>query len=212
MTQTPIELTPSFDKREERTQWVFRRFEHLFSEGKVLDVGCYEAPMRKLIGASRYTGVDFVGAPDIVLNLEQVETFPFEDGSFRSVMCIEVLEHLNNLHALARELFRLSSTQVLISLPNAWRDARLKIERGRGSIAHYGLPLEAPKDRHKWFFNADEARAFLEHIAPEGWSCRIVLTETRRSGLVRAYRRLRYSNEAYRNRYCQTVWAEYTKL
>lgn len=203
--------TPNFSVREERTQWVFDRFEPLFRDGPVLDVGCYQAPMRSFIGADRYTGVDFVGDPDIQLNLEQAQTLPFTDGAFQTVMCIEVLEHLNNLHALARELFRVSSQHVLISLPNAWRDARVKIERGKGSIAHYGLPLEAPPDRHKWFFNADEARAFLEHVKPAGWHCRILLTETRRPGMVHAYRKLRYSDIAYRNRYCQTVWAEYSR-
>jgi hypothetical protein len=29
----------------------------------------------------------------------------------------------------------------------------------------YGLPLEPPKDRHKWFFSAQEATRFVEYRA-----------------------------------------------
>lgn len=206
-----VKQTPNFDKREKRTQWLYAEFEHLFSAGTVLDVGCYQAPLRRLVGEERYIGVDFVGDPDIQLNLEQVDRLPFADGAFHTVICIEVLEHLNNLHALARDLFRVADRSVLISLPNAWRDARLKLARGRGSIAHYGLPVEAPADRHKWFFNTDEAVAFLQAVTPPGWRCAITLSETERPWPVRAWRRLRYGAVGYRNRYCQTVWAEYAK-
>lgn len=206
-----IVVTPSFQVREDRTQWVHERFKHLWVGGNVLDVGCYEAPMRKMIGADRYTGVDFVGNPDIRLNLEHIQRLPFEDSSFNSVMCIEVLEHLNNLHDLATEFFRVSQKNVLISLPNAWRDARVKIERGKGNIAHYGLPLARPDDRHKWFFNADDAVAFLEALTPPGWRSKIFVSEPQRNPLVRLLRGLRYSERAYVNRYAQTVWAEYCK-
>jgi SAM-dependent methyltransferase len=202
--------TPPFPVREDRTRWVYEHFAPIFREGRVLDVGCYQAPMRSFIGKERYTGVDFVGDPDVQLNLEQCQALPFADASFDTVMCIEVLEHLNNLHALAADLFRVSRRHVLISLPNAWRDARMKIERGGGRIAHYGLPLQAPPDRHKWFFNATDARQFLESLTPAGWSCAIEVSEPTRAGVVKALRRLRYSQEAYANRYCQTVWARYT--
>lgn len=206
-----LESTPPFERRELRTRWLHERFKPIFEQGRVLDVGCYEAPMREFIGPQRYVGVDFVGKPDVVLNLESVDRLPFDDGSFDTVMCIEVLEHLNNLHALAKDLFRLSSRHVLISLPNAWRDARVKIEKGRGRIAHYGLPVEAPKDRHKWFFNCSEAAEFLRATAPAGWQGELVVTEPARSGAVRALRRMRYSPEAYANRYGQTVWALYRR-
>ncbi|MFT4101102.1 MAG: class I SAM-dependent methyltransferase [Burkholderiaceae bacterium] len=202
---------PLFGQREQRTRWLFEHFSPLFAAGKVLDVGCYQAPMRRFIGTDRYTGVDFVGDPDIRLNLEQIDRLPFDDGAFDTVICIEVLEHLNNLYALASDLFRVASSHVLISLPNAWRDARMKIARGTGSIAHYGLPLKAPVDRHKWFFNIEEARKFLEHLAPPGWRCRITVTEPRRGALVRCLRRLRYAGAAYANRYGQTAWAEYSR-
>ena len=198
--------TPKFSERAHRSEWLYQQFEHIF-HGKTLDVGCYEAPLRQIIGSENYTGVDFVGKPDIQLNLEKIDRLPFDNNSFDTVICIEVLEHLENLHELITELFRTSSHYVLISLPNAWRDARVKIEKGKGSIAHYGLPISKPKDRHKWFFNATDAKNFFENSIPQGWSSEIIFTTPKRPSLINLYRKIRYSNESFANRYVQTTWA-----
>ena len=66
------------------------------------------------------------------------------------------------------------------------RFARRPVERGHGHFAHYGLPVDAPVDRHKWFFSYTEARDFI---------------------LAQAARRVRYPGERYFNRYVQTIWA-----
>ena len=55
---------------------------------------------------------------------------------------------------------RVSRGCIILSLPNNWANARRPIARGRGAIGHYGLPLEPPVDRHKWFFSLAEARQF----------------------------------------------------
>ena len=204
-----IKVVPVFSRREQRTEWGYKNYKEIFLNSKVLDVGCYEAPLRNIVGKESYTGVDFVGDPDVKINLEDISVLPFADGDFETVICVEVLEHLDNIHNLAKDLFRLSRKNVLISLPNAWRDARVKVERGRGEIAHYGLPLVRPYDRHKWFFNAEDAASFLGDIAPDGWSCELITTEPERSKVVMKLRRFRYSEWSYINRYCQTVWAKY---
>ena len=201
-----------FKTREERTVWTLKHFNHLLEKTKVLDVGCYEAPLRKLIGKQNYTGIDFVGKPDIKINLESIKRLPFKAQEFDTVICIEVLEHLENLHEISKELFRVSSNHVLISLPNCGRDARVKIQRGRGSIAHYGLPLKKPLDRHKWFFTASEAIDFLKSIKPNNYELKITLTEPKRNFLIKFFRKLSYSNSAYQNKFCQTIWAEYKRI
>jgi hypothetical protein len=198
----------TFRERAERSAFVAHRFAAYLGES-VLDVGCHDAPLRDLLHGVRYVGVDIVGKPDIVVNLDTREPLPFGDGSFRTVVCIEVLEHLDHLHHVFDELVRVSSENVIVSLPNCWRDARRPIERGRGRFAHYGLPQEAPADRHKWFFSYAEARDFI--VARAGRDgLRVVEmfgTEQHRSALVRAARRIRYPGPRYFNRYVQTVWA-----
>jgi hypothetical protein len=203
----PIRIVP-LESREGRSRFVASAFADYLTES-VLDVGCYEAPLRKILTGVRYTGVDFVGDPDIQLNLEGIERLPFEDASQHCVLCIDVLEHLANLHAVFDELLRVSARYVIISLPNAWSDARRPIERGQGRFLHYGLPVDAPVDRHKWFFNISEARSFVEQRA-ERLGARVVeafVAEKPRSGLVTSLRRLRYPGQRYQNRYGRTLWA-----
>lgn len=161
-----------------------------------------------------YTGVDVGGKPDITLNLEEADGLPFEDGSFDCVLCSDVLEHLDNLHLIARELVRVARGKLIVSLPNNWANARRPVERGKGEIGHYGLPSEPPPDRHKWFFGLSEAAKFFKELARQ-YPMRIVemvANEKPRPALVRALRRLRYlSHERYLNRYAHTLWAVYEK-
>ena len=202
----------TFPERLDRTRFVRDRFQQ-YLQGSVLDVGCFEAPLRTMLQGVQYTGVDIAGNPDIVLNLDQCEKLPFADGEFQCVICIGVLEHLDNLHRLFDELVRVSKNHVIVSLPNCWSDARVKIERGKGAFLHYGLPVEKPMDRHKWFFSLSQARAFFEGKAREQ-DIAIVdmfISEKPRNALVRALRRLRYPGERYHNRYSQTLWVVYQR-
>lgn len=189
-----------------------RRFA-AYLRDSVLDVGCYEAPLRRLLPDVRYVGIDVAGSPDVRLNLETCRTLPFETGSFHCVLCVEVLEHLDNLHVVLSELPRVSSRFVVISLPNCWRDARVPIERGRGRIAHYGLPAEPPLDRHKWFFNVSEAQAFVE-AAAAARNLKVVemfATESPRPLPIRMLRKALYPGYRYLNRYSQTLWTVFEK-
>lgn len=198
----------TFRERRDRSRYVARRFADYLRE-KVLDVGCYEAPLREIIGPERYLGVDIAGSPDLVIDLDTPHSLPFGDGAFPSVICIEVLEHLDHLHHVFDELVRVSGRYVIVSLPNCWRDARRPIERGKGGFAHYGLPAERPVDRHKWFFGYVDARDFLLAAAARHGLEMVELfgTEQHRNALVRAWRRVRYPGLRYHNRYVQTVWA-----
>ncbi len=208
MPSTPLPTRPvPLESREGRSQFVAETFA-AYLQDSVLDVGCYQAPLRQTLQGLRYTGVDFVGDPDVHLNLEQIERLPFEDASHHCVICIDVLEHLANLHTVFDELFRVSARYVVISLPNAWSDARRPIERGKGQFLHYGLPVEAPVDRHKWFFNICEARNFVEQRATL-LGAKVVeafVAEKPRAKLLTTLRHLRYPGERYQNRYGRTLW------
>lgn len=202
----------SFETRQARSEYVAKRFAGVL-QGKVLDVGCFEAPLRKLLTGCEYFGVDIAGNPDMFLNLDTADALPFADGSYDCVMCIEVLEHLENLHHIFDELARISRRDVLVSLPNCWRDARVPIERGRGSFAHYGLPIDKPLDRHRWFFSHVEARDFLlAKAVRHGLEVKeMFVTEQERPALLRLLRRLRYPGDKYLNRYSQTTWVMLSK-
>lgn len=206
-TASTLELA-TFAKRAERSEFVARRFASYLQES-LLDVGCYDAPLRTLLTHLKYTGVDFAGSPDLIVDLDRDERLPFDDASFHCVCCIEVLEHLESLHRMVDELVRVSRRYVIVSLPNCWRDARRPIERGKGEFAHYGLPPERPNDRHRWFFSFSQGREFLRGVGVRH-SLRMVElfgTEQHRHPAIRWARRIRYPRDAYMNRYAQTVWA-----
>jgi len=183
-------------------------------KGKVLDVGCDKAVLKGLVNDIKYTGIDIGGTPDIDIDLDEIGKLPFEDNSFDCVVCSDVLEHLENLHYILTELVRVASNNIVISLPNNWTNARRSIEKGKGSIAHYGLPLEKPGDRHRWFFSMNEAISFLEGQA-ERMTLKIseiVINEKPRNPVIRGIRHLRHPIAmSYLNRYAHTVWFVYSK-
>ena len=209
---TPVDLV-DFASMQHRIQYMVDAFgSHL--GGKVLDVGCAQRYLHKMRPDLEYTGIDMGGEPDMRINLEAIEKLPFEDGQFNGVVCCDVLEHLNNLHHTFGELVRVTNDTLIISLPNCWTAARMRIARGHGEIGLYGLTPEAPEDRHKWFFSLTEGQAFICGMA-EKHKLDLVdarITEKPRSAAVRALRRLRHPvREHYLNRYAHTLWAVFKK-
>lgn len=202
----------NFPSREDRSRFVATRFKQ-FLDKTVLDVGCFEAPLRDILTSVTYTGIDMAGKPDHTVNLEEVERLPFDDNAFKCVLCIDVLEHLDNLHTIFSELVRVSEKYIIVSLPNCWCDARRPIERGKRSFAHYGLPLDKPVDRHKWFFSFTEAQHFIEgkaeelNLSVEG----MCIAEKPRNRILRLLRKIRYPGNQYHNRYSRTLWAVLSK-
>lgn len=94
----------------------------------ILDVGCgcgalwhHQAPVNLEL-----TGVDindeakqawqWTGRPFVKTSAANL---PFEDNSFSQVVCAEVLEHLENWEDSLKELIRVCSDKLIISVPNA---------------------------------------------------------------------------------------------
>lgn len=199
----------NFHSRKARIAYIVNRF-NSYLHTKVLDVGCDQADLKQFLNGAEYTGIDMSEAADIQLNLERIDRLPFEDNVFNCVICADVLEHLDNLHLMFAELFRVSANYVIIAWPNNWVNARVPIERGIGTFKHYGLPAEKPRDRHKWFFNISEAKAFMHAFLEKHPEIQILeerVTEKPRWFFRRFLRRLRYpGTERYRNRYANTYW------
>ena len=203
----------NFSSRKSRSRFVVTRFNEYLNRS-VLDVGCYEAPLRDLLRTATYTGIDIAGKPDLTVDLERIDRLPFADNEFKCVLCIDVLEHLDNLHTIFAELARVSDRFIIVSLPNCWCEARRPIERGNGHFGHYGLPLHKPEDRHKWFFSITEARRFIEgkaeefHLSIED----MCIAEKPRNSILRLLRKIRYPGDKYHNRYSRTLWVVLRKL
>ncbi len=218
----PPEIRTEFVKfrvRADRPTYIGKRFRSYF-KGTVLDVGCDQAVLRRMLQPDSYTGVGTSEEADVKIDLEREGRLPFEDTSWDTVLCLDTLEHLNNLHDFCSELFRVARKYVIISLPNCWSQARRSIGKGSGAIWQYGLPLAKPIDRHKWFFNTEEACAFLIGI-PSGMQDRngkvriaeLVLLENKRPLINRIWRRIKHpSRIKYINLYTNTIVCVYAML
>lgn len=166
-----------YRNREERSKWLAERFINEIKEAdSIIDVGCYNKDLQKSLPKKiKYTGIDIAGKPDLFINLDEVKELPFEDDSFDIAVCADVLEHLENIHFIFDELCRITNKSVIITLPNAYASIPefLKGKKYTRSVdkrknygkfnKYYGLPLEKPDDRHRWFFSYDEAVEFVKY-------------------------------------------------
>jgi hypothetical protein len=144
---------------------VVRSFPELWG-GSVLDIGCRSRNLERALPAAhgRYCGLDIVPPADVVGNLEA--GLPFEGESFDTVVALDVLEHTNGIHGAFGELCRVSRRHVLLTLPNAYDVTwRIRFLLGARLSGKYGLPVDPPPDRHRWFFGLRDARRFAGALA-----------------------------------------------
>jgi len=213
------------ETRISRAKFIANRFpEYLGSTLLNVGGGGKKALQSFLPTTTHYTELDVAGTPDIRMDLEQDCPLPFDTNSFETVVCTEVLEHLSNLHEVFAELVRVSSSWVIISLPNClcgidayWKfkgsypSRKAGITRG-SFLKFYGLPAIVPEDRHKWFFSYSEAEAFINYHSnkktysiaqqfPTG-----LTTTSRKENLKRYLHRFFLSERVFIDRYSSTFW------
>jgi SAM-dependent methyltransferase len=156
----------NYNNRQEKANYVVDKYKEILSKGRVLDVGADSMHLKPLLSP---LGVDYVGIGygkgiDQSVNLETVP-FPFDRDSFDVVLCLDVLEHLENIHEVFDELCRISKIYIIISLPNPAAIAFNMFFKGDYSsdvsMKFYGLPNDKPNDRHRWFFTEKESINFI---------------------------------------------------
>lgn len=78
-------------------------------EGRILDVGCGDKPFDEFIDRTKVTesvGIDVNPGPRVDILIQPDEPWPFEDAAFDGLVCIEVLEHVDDLGLFVSELGR----------------------------------------------------------------------------------------------------------
>jgi SAM-dependent methyltransferase len=94
--------------------------------GHLLDVGCGSKPYQSLFPGANYVGLDIDsdvarqrGAADHFYN---GDVFPFDNASFDSVLCNQVLEHVFNPGDFLSEINRVlkPSGKLLLTVPFVW--------------------------------------------------------------------------------------------
>lgn len=116
-------INPFFLAR--RQLWREIKAANAFCEGPLLDVGCGSKPYRSLFKGT-YIGLDVYsdatrrgGTADVFYG---GKNFPFQDGSFNSVICNQVLEHVFNPGGFLAEIRRVlvPGGKLLLTVPFVW--------------------------------------------------------------------------------------------
>ena len=157
-----------FKTRDDKPFWIVNNFANLFKSARnILDIGCDNKQLQKhLIPSQGYFGIDKNKKADISLDFDKEQPLPVKDGEFELVVCLDVLEHLENIHFIFDELCRMSSRDLLVSLPNNLQAVIWGYwGRKKTYTKFYGLPNQKPSDRHRWFFNSEEAKDFVTYVA-----------------------------------------------
>jgi len=117
-------FNPFYFARKELNRAMIRRSSDLF--GNLLDVGCGTKPYEKIFNVTSYTGLDFDSPGNrergIADDLYDGEHFPYDDHSFDSVLCNQVLEHVFNPNEFLQEINRVLKPEgkLLLTVPFVW--------------------------------------------------------------------------------------------
>jgi 2-polyprenyl-3-methyl-5-hydroxy-6-metoxy-1,4-benzoquinol methylase len=92
-----------------------------YLKGSVLDVGCSDGALFTLYKDIEGIDID----KDLIkiakkygkAKLGSVEEIPYEDNSFDTVICLEVIEHIENEKKALEELARVSKKRIVLSFP-----------------------------------------------------------------------------------------------
>jgi 2-polyprenyl-3-methyl-5-hydroxy-6-metoxy-1,4-benzoquinol methylase len=189
---------PVYTSRRGRQEFLLRQCRDFIYNVKVLDVGCGEAYLRSHI--KDYVGIDIAGNPDIYFDLEQ-EVLPFGDNSFDVVICLDALEHIQSAHKILKEIFRVSKSHVVISLPNEYTlyfRLRFLLGKPKKELGWF------PRNQHKWFGSYNQAREFVDFHAKK---CDFVILKDFPVFQYRRLNKLMFILERFPNFLASTYWA-----
>lgn len=208
-----------YTDRRTKARYVYLKYQSILT-GKILDVGADACYLKQHLGKDvLYWGIGLGGKLDQRVDLEK-EPIPFDNNTFDCVLCLDVLEHLENIHAVFDGLCRVTKHWVIISLPNPWRTFYSMLRNGyyneNRPMKFYNLPPEPPEDRHKWFFSTEEAEKFILYRSAKN-GMKVVQMDiegvSRESSVIRgllhylATRILFTHNVNLRNLYTGILWA-----
>lgn len=132
-----------------------------------MSLGRFREALHRYYPKVKYVGLDLCSGADTIADLGK--GLPFGCAVFDVVVALDVLEHTDNIHRALEELCWVAGRFVVITLPNLYElKTRMRILLGHPVSGKYGLPVERPRDRHRWFFSFDEARTFITHSAKIG--------------------------------------------
>ena len=170
-----LNIKLSYFSRVERNKF-FAKFVFDYKPHSILNLGSggkrhFHNLYKELDPSCEIYDIDIYGDADALIDLDSVSNLDFVDGAFDAVIALDLLEHLEQFHLIIHEMLRISRSKIYITLPIASFDFvnKFLMNRVRNNqndegvyTKYYGLPLNHPGDRHRWFLYADDIlRYFL---------------------------------------------------
>lgn len=148
--------------REGRNKFIYDTFKECMSKS-ILNVGGggERYLLQHLDKETRHFEIDKFGNPDMIFDLEKDDLNQFKTNEFETVICTDVLEHIDNFHEVFDHIIRISNKNVIISLPNCYKVFFAGLKNPK-ALKHYGLPISSPSHRHKWFFSYTDIENFFK--------------------------------------------------
>ncbi|MFV8226702.1 class I SAM-dependent methyltransferase [Christiangramia aquimixticola] len=96
-----------------------------YSKGKVLDIGCGNKPYLSYFNgfSDEYIGCDVIQSSEKCVDIIcDATSIPFQDNTFDTIICTQVIEHVDNHEKLLREIYRLlkPNGHIILSGPMYW--------------------------------------------------------------------------------------------
>lgn len=117
-----IFLNPAFISRNRLYKELLKRKSHV--SGDVLDYGCGNMPYKSIFNFNEYIGLEFGYKKNSTKELVffNGKEIPFPDNTFDTIICTEVLEHVENPEHILKELHRVqkSGGKIIVSVPFVW--------------------------------------------------------------------------------------------
>ena len=204
--------------RSQRNQQAAQLIQNLLgSNVNILNIGSGgEEFLKGALPDTEIFDVDIAGKADLLVDLETVDRFDFKDDQFNLVIALDLLEHIENFHDILKEMIRCSNQHVLISLPNPASSFISIVKNRRRNPDEatqrgyyekfYGLPLEKPIDRPKWFFTVDDVRALFDHHVETGRISGVKYFSGHRWSIARLILRAVLGRRIYYNLFLPNIW------
>jgi hypothetical protein len=145
----------------------------LLNKEIVLDIGCRDKILKsKLKGEFKYIGIDFSeNLHDKEILIHNLETgIPSNIKKVDIITAIDVLEHLENIHKVYKQLFLVSNKLIVIALPNmAYYKFRINFIIHGTLSGKYSFNINKTNDRHRWIPDYNSINKFIKFNTPEGW-------------------------------------------
>ncbi len=157
----------------DRNEYVAKKLGNLNGD-ILLDIGCRDMILKKkLRGKFNYKGLDYISDKDKDLdfinhNLEN--GLPESLNDVDIIVALDVLEHIENIHEIYNQLFRVTKKKVIIALPNmAYYKFRINFLFKGVLSGKYIFSKKKVLDRHRWIPNYNTITEFINTNTPKNF-------------------------------------------